>query len=122
MKLRTAIFPLVLALLSVSSAHAQGSGQANGSPDERRIQTMFKDVTLTPAQKTRVDSIMAHYKTEMGPNTPGTQPDSATMARRRTLMQKRTVDLRTILTKEQLPAFDKNVEEMRNQRRPPGSR
>jgi Spy/CpxP family protein refolding chaperone len=120
MKLRTLMIPVVLAFLSVSSAHAQGSSQGNGSPDERRIQMMFKDITLTPAQKTKVDSVVAHYKSEMGPMTPGAQPDSAAMARRRSLMQKRTTDIRALLTKEQLPAFDKNVEEMRAQRRPAG--
>lgn len=120
MKLRRAIIPLLLTLISLSSAQAQGAGPGRG--EDRRMQAMFKDITLTAAQKTQVDSVMTRFRSEMGPMTPGTPPDSATMAHRRELMQKRTTELRLILTKDQQTVFDKNVEEMRAQRRPPGSR
>ncbi|MEO8199014.1 MAG: hypothetical protein ABI679_00700 [Gemmatimonadota bacterium] len=120
MKLRTALIPLVLTLISLSSAQAQGAGQSGN--EDRRMQAMFKDITLAATQKTQIDSIMTKFRAEMGPMTPGAQPDSAAMAHRRDVMQQRTAALRLVLTKDQQVTFDKNIEEMRAARRPPGSR
>lgn len=120
MKLRTMLIPLVLTMISLTTAHAQGAGP--GGNNERRMQMMFKDITLTAPQQTQVDSIMTHFRAEMGPMTPGAQPDSAAMAHRRELMQKRTEAIRLLLTKDQQAIFDKNIEEMRAMRRPGGSR
>ena len=77
---------------------------------------MFKDITLTGVQKTKVDSVMAHYRTEMGPLNPGTRPDSGAMSHRRSLMQKQTADIRALLSREQQPIFDRNLEEMKSER------
>ena len=114
MKLGSALLALALAVIAVPAVSAQERGQGQ---DQRRMQMMFKDITLTPAQKTGVDSIMAHYRTRLGPMTPGSRPDSATMAARRGLMQKQNADIRALLTGEQLPVFDRNVEEMRGSMR-----
>ena len=112
MKIRAALFAFLLALMAVPAAHAQERNQGG----ERRMQMMFKDITLSAAQKTKVDSVLAHYRSEMGPMNSGAKPDSAAMARRRTLMQKQTTDIRALLTREQQPVFDRNLEEMRNER------
>lgn len=113
MKIRAALVAFLLALMAVPAAHAQERGQQGG---ERRMQMMFKDITLTAAQRTKVDSVMTHYRGEMGPMAQGQRPDSAAMARRRTLMQKQTADIRALLTREQQPVFDRNMEEMRSER------
>ena len=73
MKIRAALLASLLALMAVPVAHAQERGQGG----ERRMQMMFKDITLTAAQKTKVDSILAHYRAEMGPMNQGSRPDSA---------------------------------------------
>jgi Spy/CpxP family protein refolding chaperone len=109
-----------LALTALApKAHAQGGGQGGGRG--RMTEMLFKDITLTDVQKTKVDSIVAHYREMMPPrgdmNTP---PDSATMAKRREIMTKQNADLRTLLTADQQTAFDKNVADMANRmgRRP----
>lgn len=87
---------------------------------------LFKDITLTDAQKTKSDSIMAHYREMMGPmggGGMGSPPDSAAMAKRRENMMKQQADLRSILDADQQKVFDKNLAEMRDrmgQRRPSG--
>jgi Spy/CpxP family protein refolding chaperone len=113
MKLRSAILAVILALVALPTAQAQGPGQG-GPMGERRMQMMFKDITLSQAQKAKVDSIFAVYRTQMGPMTPGAPPDSAAMATRRSLMQKQNGDIRAVLTPEQQPVFDRNLEEMRS--------
>jgi Spy/CpxP family protein refolding chaperone len=110
MRFRGALVAFLLALMAAPMAHAQDRAQGR----ERRMEMMFKDITLTEAQKTKVDSVMAHYRTQMAPMTPGVRPDSAGMASRRSLMQKQNTDIRLLLTPAQQPIFDRNIEEMRN--------
>lgn len=112
MKLRAALVAFILALVAAPLVQAQERGQAGGG--ERRVQMMFKDITLTATQQAGVDSIMAHYRKEMGPATPGSRPDSAATAARRSLMQKQNSDIRALLTREQQSVFDRNLVEMRN--------
>ena len=113
MKLRLAIIPLLLALLAIPDAHAQRSGQGQAESADRLTQMLFKDITLTPAQKARVDSIMTHYRAQMVRSPDGRRPDSTAMASRRSFMQKQSADLRTVLVPEQQTVFDRNLEEMR---------
>ena len=112
MKFRIPLFAVVLALMAAPVAQAQQRGPGS----ERRMEMMFKDITLTGAQKPKVDSVMAHYRSQMTPMTPGSRPDSASMASRRVLMQKQNADIRLLLTPAQQPIFDRNIEEMRNAR------
>jgi len=128
MKLGAAFLAIGLLLGAAGAAHAQGQGQGQGPGQgqgdyqQRRMQMMFKDITLTPAEQTRVDSIMAAYRAQMPPRpAPVTQPDSASMAARRTIMEKQNAAIRAALTKEQQPVFDKNIQDMQaamQQRRP----
>ena len=119
MRFRSAILTLGLLLGAVAAAHAQGQGQ--GDFQQRRVQMMFKDITLTQQEQTRVDSIMAAYRAQMPPRTQGSPPDSAAMTTRRNLMDKQNAAIRAVLTKDQLPVFDKNIQDMNammQQRRP----
>jgi Spy/CpxP family protein refolding chaperone len=112
MKLRAVLVAFVLAILAAPLVHAQERGPGGGG--ERRMQMMFKDITLTAAQKSSVDSVLTHYRQQTGPMTPGSRPDSATMATRRSLMQQQSADIRALLTREQQPIFDRNLEELRS--------
>lgn len=113
-----------LALVAAAPAvRAQGGGQGR----MRMTEMLFKDITLTDAQKTKSDSIIAHYREMMGPpmggGMGGGPPDSAAMAKRRETMMKEQADLRAVLDAEQQKVFDKNAAEMRermSQRRPSG--
>lgn len=121
MKFRAPLVAFVLAILAAPLVHAQERGPGGGG--EQRMQMMFKDITLTAAQKSSVDSVLAHYRQQRGPMTRDSRPESATMATRRSLMQKQSADIRALLTREQQPIFDRNQEEMRNaMRRRPGGR
>jgi Spy/CpxP family protein refolding chaperone len=103
-----------LLALTVSPAQAQNpSGRGTG----RRMQLLFRDITLTEDQQTKVDSIQSRYRAQMPSFTPGTPPDSATRQKIRGLFRHEIDDLRAVLTADQQKAFDKNLAEMRQGRR-----
>lgn len=109
---------LLTTLLPFAATAAQAQRPMRGGA--RRMELLFKDVTLTPAQQAKVDSIQARYRSERPSFTPGTPPDSATREKIRALFQRERDDLRAVLTSDQQKTFDRNVEEMR-QRRPGGA-
>jgi len=113
---------LLTALLALGATAARAQtpmrGGGPGGPG-RRIELLFKDITLTPPQQAKVDSIEGHYRSERPSFTPGTPPDSATRDKIRALFQRERDDLRAVLTPEQQKTFDRNLEAMR-QRRPGG--
>jgi Spy/CpxP family protein refolding chaperone len=114
MKFRTTFIALALTLISLSAGHAQNqAAPGNGSPGGRRMQMMFKDITLTSTEQVKVDSIVSRYRSQVPPMNQGAPPDSAAMAARRATMQKMQADLRAVLTADQQVTFDKNVAEMR---------
>jgi Spy/CpxP family protein refolding chaperone len=103
-----------LLALTVSPAHAQNpSGRGPG----RRMELLFRDITLTAAQQAKVDSIREHYRAQMPSFTPGSPPDSATREKIRGLFRRQVDDIRAVLTADQQKTFDKNVAEMREGRR-----
>ena len=85
---------------------------------------LFRGITLTTAQRARVDSIEAAYQPRMRALfTPGQRPDSATRVRMGELRQAEHRDLRAVLTPDQRRIFDKNASEMPKygpRRGPPG--
>ncbi len=100
--------------LFASPALAQRpSGRSVGRPR----QLLFKDITLTPEQQARVDSIRMHYRAQMPAFTPGSPRDSATRERVRSLFHHELDDIRAVLTTDQQKVFDKNVAQMREGRR-----
>jgi Spy/CpxP family protein refolding chaperone len=89
----------------------QGGGQNRGA---QRMAMMMQGITLTPAQQTQVDSIVARYAAQMPAFQPGQQrPDSAQMASRRELSNRRDREIRDVLTPDQQKVFDNNVATMR---------
>lgn len=112
MRFRSTAITLGLVLLSLGTAHAQNRDQ-QGNPGDRRMQVLFKDITLTPAQKTRVDSIM-HRDREAGGREGN--PDQ-----RRELFRKQLADVRLVLNPDQQAVFDRNVSEMRSRMEGRGS-
>jgi protein CpxP len=108
-----------LLALTATAAQAQGPGGGGRGGPGRRMELLFKDITLTPAQQAKVDSIQARYRSERPSFTPGTPPDSATRDKVRALFQRERDDIRAVLTPDQQKTFDRNLEDMR-QRRPGG--
>ncbi len=114
MKLHCPLLLAALLALPVSLAYAQNpSGRGPG----RRMQVLLNNITLTPAQQAKVDSIQAHYRAQMPSFTPGTPPDSATREQVRGRFRQELDDIRAVLTADQQKVFDKNLAEMRQGRR-----
>jgi Spy/CpxP family protein refolding chaperone len=125
MKVRLALLSIALMALSATAAPAQnpppGGPGGPGGMGNRRMQMMLTGITLTAPQQARVDSIVAAFRAQMPAFTPGTPPDSAAMALRRTLSARQDSSVRTLLTPEQQAVWDRNAEQARTmQRRPPG--
>ena len=123
--MRYRIAALSAALIAVSAATAiaqapptppaQGQGQGGGGAGggaARRMQALLEGITLTAPQQAKFDSIQAAYRGQMPAFTPGAPPDSAAMAQRRAIGQKRDADLRAVLTAEQQVVWDRNMAAM----------
>lgn len=117
MKTSIRIFSLALALGCVSTvAQAQGGGGGRGMSMEDRKARMFEGITLTADQKTKVDTIMAQTAKKqqemMAGQTPGGPPSPEMREKRMALRADETKAIKTVLTADQQPAFDKNMEGM----------
>lgn len=77
------------------------------------LTAMLQDITLTPAQRLKVDSILAYFRNQAPPLPPGTEPDSAMLQRFRDLSRQSLDGVRTVLTREQQQVWDRNVERVR---------
>lgn len=101
-----------------------GMGGGRGQMMARQNEMLFKDITLTDAQKAKIDSIQAKGREEMMAMMQGGGMQDPGM--REHMMQMRTkqaADVRAVLTPEQQVTYDKNVAESRQSgqggRRPP---
>ena len=115
------LFALIGALVvfAAPTAYAQSGGPGGQGGRGRQMEMLMQGITLTDAQKTKVDSIVQAYRAQMPAFTPGQQPDSAARAKRMEIMQQQTTAIRAVLTPEQQTTFDKNLETMRqNMNRP----
>lgn len=88
------------------SASSSGRGGDQGA---RMMAALFRGITMTDAQKKSADSIHAAYQWQIAKvNTP------TPWLQRRALRQKEMGDLRAVLTPDQQPAFDKNLDVIRS--------
>ena len=105
-------------LLTVASVGAQaqggggggamGGGRAGGGAAQREM--MLKDITLTPAQTTQIDTIFAQAtKKQMDARAAGTQ---MTPEDRKKMTDDRNAAIKKVLTADQATVFDKNVAAM----------
>ena len=91
----------------------QGGMGGQAGMMNRQNEMLFKDITLTDAQKAKVDSIQAKGREEMMAMMQGGGQDRSAM--REVMMQvraKQMADIRAVLTAAQQPVFDKNLAEM----------
>jgi Spy/CpxP family protein refolding chaperone len=110
---------VIAAGLTLGAAAARAQDAPAGRRPGRRMEMLFKDITLTPEQRSKIDSIQGHYREQMPSFTPGSPPDSATREKIRGLFQRERDDIRAVLTPDQQKVYDRNVAEMRP-RRPGG--
>ena len=116
MKTSIRIFSLALALGCVSTvAQAQGGGGGRGMSMEDRKAKMFEGITLTADQKTKVDTIMAETAKKQAELRASMGPDSdrqAMMTKNREMAAEQAKSIKALLTADQQPIFDKNMEGM----------
>lgn len=119
---KTLLAAALVALASLStgqSAQAQGGGgMGRGMGGQRMMEMMLKDITLSDAQKAKVDSIQAEFQKSMPQMTPGEPPAPEMREKMMAARQKQQADIRAILTDEQKVVFDKNIANMPMGRRP----
>lgn len=121
-KVRLAMLTVALFLGITTVARAQDQQGRGNRPNMSAM--LFKDITLTPAQQAKADSISAKYREQMQALRAGGGDQQEMRAKGRELNEKQRDELKAILTDDQKKTFDKNVEDMRQQmqnRRPPGS-
>ncbi len=91
---------------------AQGA-QGRGAMQQRQNEMLFKGITLTDAQKAKIDTLQTTQRTamqEMMQN--GGMQDPAVRERMTEMRTKHNDDIRAVLTAEQRTMFDKNLAEM----------
>jgi Spy/CpxP family protein refolding chaperone len=96
-----------------------GMGQQGGA--SRMNEMLFKDITLTDAQKAKIDSIQAKARADMQGMD---RQDPAVREKMAEMRTKQNKDIRDVLTAEQQVVFDKNLAAMpqRGAPRPPTER
>ena len=112
---------MLLGISTVARAQEPQSGRGN-RPNMSAM--LFKDITLSPAQQAKVDSIEGKYREQMQTLRNGGGDPTEMRQKRGELMGKQRDELKALLTDDQKKVFDKNAEDMRQQmqnRRPPGS-
>ncbi|HEV8123459.1 MAG TPA: hypothetical protein VGP80_04420 [Gemmatimonadales bacterium] len=113
MKFRSCFLAMGLVLLLVSTVRAQ-DGQNRGEPGGgNRIQRLFKNVNLTPVQRSQVDSIVQYHRSQAQRANNGAGNDAA----RREMLRQDIADIRPLLTRQQLEVFDRNAAAAMEQRR-----
>ena len=119
-KLAMLVTAMFLGITTVAQAQDQGRGNR---PNMSAM--MLKDITLSPAQQAKVDSISAKYRDQMTALRNEGGDRETMMQKRRDLMEKQRDEIKAVLTDDQKKVFDKNVEDMRanmQNRRPPSDR
>ena len=106
-------------VLVATTAQAQGGGMGGGvgggmgQGGGRMNEMLFKGITLSDAQKAKVDSIQAKARTDMqAMMQAGGMQDPANRQKMMEMRAKQNADIRAVLTPEQQTAFDKNLAEM----------
>ena len=101
---------------SPALAQGGGGGQSAEQMQQRFWDALFKGITLSPDQKTKIDAIIEKSRKENPRATTPPANDEERKARMQKAMEvskKRNAEIRAVLTAEQAKIFDVNVEEMR---------
>jgi hypothetical protein len=122
-KVRLAMMVAGMFLGITAVARAQDPQQTGRGNRPNMAAMLFKDITLSPAQQAKADSIQAKYRDQMQAlRSAGGDPQEM-RSKRMEMMEKQRDELKAVLTEDQKKTFDKNAEEMRQQmqnRRPQG--
>jgi hypothetical protein len=114
-KVRLAMMVAAMFLGITTVARAQDPQQAGRGNRPNMAAMLFKDITLSPAQQAKADSIQGKYREQMQALRAGGGDPQEMRAKGRELQEKQRDELKSILTDDQKKTFDKNVEDMRQQ-------
>lgn len=117
------ILAAMMLVLVATTAQAQGGGgMGQGQGASRMNEMLFKDITLTDAQKAQIDTIQTKGRDEQRAMMQGGGMQDPSMREKMMEMRKKQNDaIRAVLTAEQQATFDKNLAAMPQGggRRPP---
>jgi len=114
-KVRLAMMVAAMFLGMTTVAHAQDPQQAGRGNRPNMSAMLFKDITLSPAQQAKADSIQTKYRDQMQALRASGGDQQEMRTKRMEMMEKQRDELKAILTDDQKKTFDKNVEDMRKQ-------
>ena len=123
-KVRLAMMAAAIFLGVSTVARAQDPQQQSRGNRPNMAAMLFKDITLTPVQQAKADSITGKYREQMQALRAAGGDQQEMRTKNRELQEKQRDELKAILTDDQKKTFDKNFEDMRQareNRRPPGS-
>ncbi|MBX3175152.1 MAG: hypothetical protein KF709_12110 [Gemmatimonadaceae bacterium] len=108
------VVALALVTVALPAAAQQGEGRGNQQMmQQRQNEMLFKDITLSEAQKAKVDSLQAaNREATMAMMQGGGMQDPANRQKMQEMRQKLHADIRAVLTTEQQAQFDKNLAAM----------
>jgi Spy/CpxP family protein refolding chaperone len=121
-KVRLAMMAAAMFLGVSTVARAQDPQQQSRGNRPNMAAMLFKDITLTPVQQAKVDSITGKYREQMQALRAAGGDQQEMRTKNRELQEKQRDELKAILTDDQKKTFDKNFEDMRQareNRRPP---
>jgi hypothetical protein len=119
---RTAMMVAALFVGVASAASAQEQQAQGGRPGRGGLSAAaMANITLTPAQQAKKDSIDAKYREQMAALRNSSDDQETRRTKQREMSTKQLDELKALLTDDQKKVFDKNVEEARArmQQRPP---
>jgi Spy/CpxP family protein refolding chaperone len=105
-------------VLTASTATAQGGPPGGGQGGaQRAMEAMMQGITLTDAQKAKVDSIVAASREEgaklrQEAQAAGGPPGPELMEKMRAVTTKRNDAIKAVLTDDQKATFEKNLANM----------
>ena len=123
-KVRLAMMAAAMFLGVSTVARAQDPQQQSRGNRPNMAAILFKDITLSPVQQAKADSITGKYREQMQALRAAGGDQQEMRTKNRELQEKQRDELKAILTDDQKKTFDKNFEDMRQareNRRPPGS-
>jgi Spy/CpxP family protein refolding chaperone len=113
MRFLTAMMLVLVATTAQAQGGQGGGGMGQGQGAGRMNEMLFKDITLTDAQKVKVDSIQAAGRESMrAMMQAGGMQDPANREKMMEMRAKQNADIRAVLTTEQQVVFDKNLAAM----------
>ena len=110
---QAALATSLVAVAATAQAQPPAGGGGGRGMGGRMMAAIMDSLALSPAQKTKVDSINTAFQAKMPAFTPGQQPTDEERSARQKLMADRTTAIKAVLTPEQAKKYDDLMAAMR---------